>query len=51
MSQLEEQRVLPSEAEYDYVKNFKPRFIFFFSKKNAALGSNRNSSAQKLVNC
>lgn len=29
MSQSKEQRVLPSEAEYDYVENFKLGFIFF----------------------
>lgn len=49
MSQSKELRVLPSEAEYDYLEDFKLGFIFF-SKKNAALGSHLHSSAQKLVN-
>lgn len=48
MSQSKEVRLLPSEAEYNYVENFKLEFSFF--QKNAALGSKLNSSAQKLVN-
>lgn len=48
MSQPKELRVLPSEAEYNYVEDFKLGFIFF--QKNAALGSDFNSNAHKSVN-
>lgn len=48
MSQSKEVKVLPSEAEYGYVEDFKLEFSFF--QKNTALGSKLNYSAQKLVN-